>query len=172
MDVRIDWTLNALDYILLAIILIFFIYGYKRGFVYSFLSLFGVAIAFIIAILYYPYLLPWLKAKTTITQPFDSVVAFCILFAVAKLGLAIVGRMLNVVAKAPGIHRLNRWLGALLALVEAGIVIALAIYIMDAIESPRTAQWLEGSQIAGVVKEYVPDLAAATKLFMEQMSRK
>lgn len=165
-------TFNTLDLIIFGVVVAACIYGYIRGFVHSLISVFGIFIAFIAAVMYYDDVAPWLQRTIRLNAAFADILAFIGLFVLAKFGLTIVGKILTVIAKAPGIHRLNRWCGALLAFVESCVLIALIVFIMRLFESPNIQTLLNGSWAAGQVVRLFPDLVAATLQFVEHITNK
>lgn len=148
-----------LDLAVLAILVMGFIVGLKRGFILQTIHLVGFIVAFIVAYLYYEQLAPkltlWipypnLGSNATLNLIFDNAnlesayyraIAFAAIFFAVKIMLQIVGSMLDFVSNLPILHQLNVWAGGLLGLVEVYLVMFIILYIaallpIQAIQDP------------------------------------
>jgi len=148
-----------LDLAVLAILVIGFIVGLKRGFILQTIHLAGFIVAFIVAYIYYEQLAPkltlWipypnLGSNTTLHLIFENAnletayyraIAFAAIFFAVKILLQIIGSMLDFVANLPILHQLNVWAGGLLGLVEVYLVMFIILYIaallpIQAIQDP------------------------------------
>lgn len=163
--------LNILDYVWIGIAVAFCIYGYIRGFVNTFVSMIGLCFSFIIAIVYYADLSRWLEKTTGLNSTFAGILAFITLMMAAKYALVLIGGFLNFIAKAPGIHRLNRWSGALFGLFEWSIITVILIYIMRYVKTPEIKSFLAHSWVAKQVTYLMPDIIAATAQFIVYITR-
>lgn len=163
--------LNIIDYIWLGIAILFGVYGYVRGFVNSFMSVVGLCFSFIIAILYYQRLSVWLGKTTGLNVTFSSILAFIALFIITKYVLVLAGGFLNFLAKVPGIHRLNRWIGTVFGLFEWGVISILIIYLAGYIKTPEVKSVLAESWVSHQVTLYTPDIIAATAQFIARLTQ-
>jgi uncharacterized membrane protein required for colicin V production len=148
-----------LDLAVLAILVIGFIVGLKRGFILQSIHLAGFIVAFIVAYIYYEQLAPkltlWipypnLGSNTTLHLIFENAnletayyraIAFAAIFFAVKILLQIIGSMLDFVANLPILHQLNVWAGGLLGLVEVYLVMFIILCIavllpIQAIQDP------------------------------------
>ncbi|MEB3101089.1 CvpA family protein [Ferviditalea candida] len=167
-------NLNWVDYVIIGLLVGGFLMGYVRGFVSQLLSIFGTVIAFIAAFRFYGGLSPWIAQHLPISslgsfkqyapfaenmqldKYFYNALAFALIFFGSKIVLSIVGGVLNVIAKIPGIHFVNKWSGAVLAFVEvlAMIVIAVNLLAVTPVEKLKAA--LEQSVIVTYILHYAP----------------
>lgn len=148
-----------LDLAVLAILIMGFIVGLKRGFILQSIHLVGFIIAFIVAYIYYDQLAPkltlWipypnLGSNNTLNFIFENAdlesayyraIAFAAIFFAVKILLQIIGSMLDFVAHLPILRQLNVWAGGLLGLVEVYLILFIVLYIaallpIQAIQTP------------------------------------
>lgn len=175
--------LNGLDYTLLALAAAGLVFGYYRGFVAQMVSLAGFFIAYVIAFKFYKDFAPVLS-KTIALPSYESyqkyefvikglnldtyimnALAFAILFFGAKLTLTVLGRVLNVFAKVPGVNFLNRWSGALLGIAEAALLIIIAVNVMTILPSEAIQKLLSGSVTAPYLIKELPPWQESCKSF-------
>ncbi len=169
--------MNPLDYIMLALAAAGLILGYYRGFIAQIISFAGFFIAFFIAYKFYDRLSPILHSTISLPtfetyQKYEFLVkglhldvyimnalSFAILFFGVKLALTVVGRALNLIAKAPGLHFLNRWSGALLGLLEAVLIVLIAVNVMTILPADSIQKLMADSSIAPYLINDLPSLA-------------
>ncbi|MGV2937983.1 CvpA family protein [Mesobacillus sp. LC4] len=148
-----------LDLAVLAILLIGFIVGLKRGFILQTIHLVGFIAAFIVAYIYYDQLAPkltlWipypnLGSNSTLNLLFENAnledayyraIAFAAIFFAVKILLQIIGSMLDFVAHLPVLKQLNVWAGGFLGFVEVYLLLFIVLYIaallpIQAIQGP------------------------------------
>ncbi|WP_135548621.1 CvpA family protein [Paenibacillus cymbidii] len=165
---------NGLDIAVGVILLIAVAIGYRRGFISQLISLLGLVIAYIAAYKLHPYVSPWIKTiiplqtftayehyeplitKLRLDVYVINALAFALIFFAVKIGLSVVGRVLNMIAKVPGLNMTNRLAGAGLALLEAAVIVAIGLYVMKIMPSDGIQTLLAGSGTMPFVQEHVP----------------
>lgn len=114
------------DYILLAIIIIIGLLGFKKGFIESLGSVLGIVAAALIASRFYPLLADRFGGSNM-----WNVIAFVIIFglAVKIVGLAfwIIGKIFRIVTVLPFVSSMDRLLGLVLGTVEGIFVLAVIL---------------------------------------------
>lgn len=168
-----DW--NGLDVAVCVCLLIAAIVGYRRGFISQLVSILGLVIAYIAAYKLHPYVSPWLRQLVPLETftAYDqygplisrlhldvyviNALSFALIFFAVKIGLSVVGRVLNFIAKAPGLHLTNRVAGACLALLEGALIGVIAIYVLTIVPSDKVQSLLAGSKTVPYVREHVPE---------------
>lgn len=166
--------MNIVDIVIVILLLGGLILGYQRGFVLQLISIAGLVISYVAAYFYYAKVAEWLRSvippdSFTAYQKYDkvingfhldvyiyNVVAFALIFFAVKIVLSWIGHLLDWVTKAPILNLLNRTLGAVLALVEAVIVIIVIVNVMKIIPQDGVQQLLNGSVIAEQIFEHMP----------------
>jgi uncharacterized membrane protein required for colicin V production len=169
--------MNSLDYIMAALVVGGLILGYVRGLIAQIVSLAGFFIAYLIAFQFYRDLAPVLQSTFSIPasesyQQYEFVVkglhldtylfnalAFALLFFGVKIVLSVVGRLLSVIAKVPGVNLLNRWSGALLGVAEALLILIIAVNVMTILPSDPVQKLLSGSTLAPYLINHLPSFA-------------
>lgn len=152
--------------------------GHHRGFVAQLVSIAGLFVALLAAYWLYDDVAPAIAAFLPVDR-FESydqyaywveglkmdvyvynAVAFALIFFAVKIGLTIVGRLLHVIVQIPGLKTLNKWSGAVLALLEAAVLFAVAVQVMSVMPSDSLQRTLEGSVSAGYVMQHTPELTS------------
>lgn len=170
--------LNVLDIIIVAVLILSIILGYMRGFVRKLVSIVGWFAAYLVAYLLYDNLAPLLQSMLPMSSSeklaeYSGIVAglkldtyiynslaFALLFFGTRIIITVVGYFLQGVASIPGISLLNRWLGVLLGLVEAALIIILGVMVLEAMPSERIILLLEESYIVNWLHTYAVDAAS------------
>jgi uncharacterized membrane protein required for colicin V production len=126
---------NALDYVLLGILAIFLISGYRRGFLWQALSIATIAVAFFVAARYHGHVaaMSFLEKVRSSSPTAASVGAFIgIFFLITFVAGFILTRIMKRIEEAtdPELRQFNRFLGALLggakgALLLGGLAVAI-----------------------------------------------
>ncbi|MBY0124024.1 CvpA family protein [Bacillus sp. S/N-304-OC-R1] len=160
-----------LDLAILAILIIGFFVGLKRGFILQLIHLTGFIIAFIVANMYYDKLAP----KLTLWVPYPSfgkdtafemlfdqanledayyrAIAFVVIFFAVKIVLHMIGSMLDFVANLPILKQLNVWAGGILGFIEIYLIIFILLYIAALVPVDSVQNALSDSIIAeGIIK--------------------
>lgn len=163
----------TLDYILLGIIFILAVLGFKKGFLESLGSIVGIIAAAIIASRFYPHVAGWFGGTNL-----SNIIAFIVIFGVAikvvSLLFWVMGKIFRIITVLPFISSFDRLLGFVLGLVE-GIFI-LAIILNFALKYPLN-EWMIWQMsissvarvlltIGGVFLPLFPEALKAIKSFM------
>jgi len=116
----------TLDYILLGIILIFALLGFKKGFLESLGSIVGIIAAAIIASRFYPSAAGWFGGSNL-----ANIIAFIVLFGLAikvvSLLFWIFGKIFRIITILPFISSFDRLLGFILGFVEGIFILAIIL---------------------------------------------
>lgn len=168
--------LNTLDIIAAVVGIAALGLGYHRGFIAQLVSIAGLVVAYLAAFWLYDDVAPaiahlfpmnrlqsegkyaFLAEDLNLDVYVYNAVAFALIFFAVKIGLSLAGRLLHLITLIPGLKTLNKWSGALLALLEAAILFAVAVQVMIVIPSDGLQQTLKGSVAAGAVAEHTPEL--------------
>ncbi|WP_213585120.1 CvpA family protein [Paenibacillus sp. J2TS4] len=175
--------MNIVDLIVAVTIIASFAAGYRKGLISQLVSVVGLVAAILAAFFFYAnvagYLAKWIPLKTfTANSDYEflldhfqletyiyNAIAFVLLFFVVKIGWHGVGRLLHAVVKVPGLNGLNRWAGAILAMLEAFLILTLLVFLLIAVPSDPLQEVLEQSaavpyllQWPPLVMEKLPDL--------------
>jgi len=180
---------NTLDMIAAVLAVAALALGYHRGFVVQLVSAAGLIIALLAAYWLYEDVAQAVAALLPVDK-FESygkyafvvedlnldvyvynAVAFAIVFFVVKIGLSIVGRLLHLIVQIPGLKTLNKWSGAALALLEAVVLFAVAVQVMNIIPSDPVQRTLQSSVSADYVSKYTPELTTRLREWWNEERR-
>ncbi|MGG3940488.1 CvpA family protein [Peribacillus psychrosaccharolyticus] len=154
-----------LDLAILAILLIGFLIGLRRGFILQLIHLTGFIVAFIAAYVYYGDLAPRLKLwipypslgnlsglemipdSVGLDTAYYNAIAFAIIFFGAKIIWQLFGSMLDFIAHLPILKQLNRWGGGILGFAEVYLIMFILLYIavllpIEAVQTPINQSFL------------------------------
>lgn len=115
-----------LDYILLAVILILGLLGFKKGFLESLGSIIGIVIATLIASRFYPNVAGWFGDSN-----FSNIIAFMLIFSLTvklvSLLFWVLGKIFQLITVLPFISHFDKLLGLILGLVEGILILAVVL---------------------------------------------
>lgn len=170
-------SFNIIDIIAAVTVIAAITLGYYRGFIVQLVSVAGLFAAYLAAYWLYDDVSPIIALIVPLDQfqfygkyasflegmnwhvYFYNAIAFAVVFFAVKVGFSIAGRLLHLIAVIPGLKTLNKWSGALLALFEAVVLLAIAVHVMIAIPSERLQKTLSSSTAAAIIVEQTPELA-------------
>jgi membrane protein required for colicin V production len=152
--------MSVFDYILIGVLLVFLLIGYRKGFILQALGLIGVGAAFYLAARFHRPLaeMPLLEAIRLRSAPTALVVAFVLIFfvvaALASVIAALVGKKIKHTPVRPG----DKWLGGLLGLGQGAILLGgLAVGLQE-------FGWPQGALIPADLQEKGDGLIARSFL--------
>jgi len=126
-----------LDYVLLAILAYFTIWGLRKGLIRAVGSLFGLVIAIVLSSRYYEqvteFVAPFLGGVTENYNLIRALSFIVLLVGISRLVLLLVAAVEKVyksIAVLPFMKLANRLLGGVLGLIEGSIVLGLALYFI------------------------------------------
>jgi len=115
-----------LDYILLAIVLILGLFGFKKGFLETLGSLVGIVVATVVASRFYPNVAGWFGDSN-----FTNIIAFLVIFSLTvklvSLLFWVLGKLFQVITVLPFISHFDKLLGLILGLVEGILILAVVL---------------------------------------------
>jgi membrane protein required for colicin V production len=125
------YVFNIVDLIILLLAFMSAVVGAVRGFAMEFSARAGFLVGFVVALLFTRL------ASAVIIDTFDlplmisTLIAFVILFIIGYLAMMLVGSLLGNTLDALGLDWLDRLLGLALGIVEAFLVVAFLIYLLE-----------------------------------------
>lgn len=158
--------MNVLDYILLAILLVFLARGYSKGFVYQVLQISGVILAFIVASRFHP-VLAGSEALSGVRERSDTaalVLAFIAIFFVVAAVASVIAVQVSQRASKLQIHGANAMLGALTGLAQGVLLLGGASLGLKEIGFPGGAVPLTPPSAVAQGKQLITDSVLVTPL--------
>lgn len=162
------------DIIILLLLIFGFFVGIKRGFIMQVMRLIGTIVAFIIAYhfagilgpelsLWIPFptfgdsgFLGVLLANGVLENAYYHVIAFFIVFVVAKIVLFYVGSLLDFISRIPVLKQVNSLAGGVFGIVETYLVIFIVLLIASKLPIETAQTHFQNSVLAGVIVDHTP----------------
>lgn len=168
-------TINAIDLLLLAVIILSLVNGYRRGFVHGVLDLAGWVLSVIAGLRYYQPVARWLGARVDLwSEVWDQPIAFILIalfvsIAVHLIGHAILIRLPNDIKE----RRANQILGLLPGFANGLIIAAILSVLLLALPlSERVSESTRDSAIANRLAVYAERLESQLRpVFAEAIGR-
>lgn len=162
-------SLNGLDLIMVLLIVLLCVYGYMRGFVNSFLSIFGLLSALVVAALYAKDTSQWFQSTFHLSMLISRILAFAAIFVSAKIVLVMIGWVLNILTKAPGISQFNKISGVIFAFFEAFIIFYVLIYLLKEVRLPSLEPMLKESWMVQKITSLMPNVISEFLALFQQV---
>ena len=132
----------AVDWILLAVLLLSMMLGAWRGLVYEVLSVLGWAASFYIAQVFAPKVASLLPIQS-VSEPVRYAAGFVLVFIASVFAAGLLAFMLKKLIEAIGLRPVDRTLGAAFGLVRGVILLLAAAVVMDMTSLRQNAWWQE-----------------------------
>ena len=152
--------MNALDLIFLAVILLFALRCYFRGFVEELLSMAAIILGVFLAIMFYRPAGSFLAEQLALDS-FTEVLGFVAVFLLVFLLIKILQGVLRSVIENINLETLDRGLGFLLGGAEGLLLVSVLLILMRLQPVFDLAGLMEGSLLA---RTLLPLLVSATRL--------
>ena len=143
-----------LDLFLIALLIVYLIYGYRIGLIRSLGGIIGIVVGGFIAILLIPLVTSWVQDPGLRTIATIAVVALVVVGAYyggSSLGHLIQSRMRGV-----AIRRIDRVLGAVVVTIVAALVASMLAASISALGVPQVSQTIAGSQVLRGINAITP----------------
>lgn len=153
--------MNVVDLVIFVILIVGGWNGYRTGLVRQVTHVFGIVIAYVLAVWLRPYIVPVIEPmlkKIHWSQPLHSpfhfllgnlsgMVAFAAVFVVAFVGLRLVGGLVEALFHLPVLSTLNRLAGLVAGLILALVLIYVAVLVVQYINAPGLQAALGNSAV-------------------------
>jgi len=137
--------MTAVDWLIVAVILLNAVFAAVHGFFAEALSMAGLVVGYIVAAWQYPRLAAWFMSFLK-SELLAEVLGFLIIFFAVLILFGIAGRVARKLMKEAGLSGFDRFLGSLLGVVKGGLVVA--VVLMGLTAFTPTSQMLEKSELA------------------------
>jgi len=149
------------DYLIIGIILLSSGISIVRGFIKEVLSLASWALAFWVALMFYPHV-STLLADYIVTPSIRLFTAFSSLFIVTLILAALVNHLISEIVQKTGLTGTDRSLGVVFGLVRGVAIVTLLVLIAGATPMPNDNWWQNSlllehfEQLAVWVRNFLP----------------
>jgi membrane protein required for colicin V production len=138
-------TLNVLDWIIMAALILFVIQAIVSGFFQEAFNIAGLVFGYLIAAWQYRPLALWFERFFKAAW-FAEIAAFLLIFFAVMIVAGILGSLARWLMKKSGLSAVDRLLGGVVGVLRGGLTVALVLVAVAAFTP--TSQWLQGSQLA------------------------
>jgi uncharacterized membrane protein required for colicin V production len=164
--------MNAVDMTIIGIILLACLYGYQKGFVNQAVGLLGLVVSLGVAYTFSQDTAAFLEQQFPLPQdtfpPYlyffadlfslgsliYLMLSFIILFFVTRYLWKKIGSFLHAAVQFPVLNFVNRWLGAGLGMIQALILLTIAIHLTTSLPNSTWQAVVEDSKVAVLIQEY------------------
>jgi membrane protein required for colicin V production len=149
----IDW----LSAVILVLIAIDFIMGFRKGLVRQVIDLVGIIVAILAALRLYPSVGQFVgRLIGGMSQAAANVVGFIIVFVGMAILVELVGYAVSLVMRLPGLSFLNSMGGAVFGVARAVLVISVVLVVLSSLHIPSVTATIERSPVAVRIREVAP----------------
>jgi membrane protein required for colicin V production len=154
-------SLNFIDYIILIILVLFLIQGYRKGIIISLASIAALVLGIYIAVHFSNYLDATLLEHLHPSRKWLPILSFAITFVLVVIAVMLVAKLTEKLVDVVGMGFFNHIGGALVGLVKGVILVSILIFIFISFDSK--GKWLtekdkKGSFFYSHVAEVFPKL--------------
>ena len=151
--------MNWLDVLLLLPLLVGLVRGLMRGFISEIIAIAVVLLGVLGAKLWAQFFSAWLLAQFAWPQGVCDVVAYTLLFLAIAIVLSLLARLLTKFMRAIHLGWANRLLGGIFGICKYGILVLIAVFIMD--RTNESFHWADEAPIVQTSIVY-PHMVKAT----------
>lgn len=137
-------TLTAVDWIIIAVILISMCLSLMRGFVKEAIALITWMISIMVAMIFYPGMSVLLESSIQ-THGLRVMCAVAILFIGTMLVGHVVGRLMNKLIKTAGLTGVDRAIGSVFGFTRGLLIVVIAIGLMKSTGITQNMSWWNAS---------------------------
>ncbi|MDP1620717.1 MAG: CvpA family protein [Bacteroidales bacterium] len=133
-------SLNFIDYIILVILALFVIQGYRKGIIISLASIAALVLGIYVAVHFSNYLDATLMEHLKPSRKWLPILSFSITFLLVVIAVMIVGKLTERLVDVIGMGFFNHLGGAVLGVVKGVVLISILFFIFTSIDAK--GKWL------------------------------
>lgn len=126
--------MGTLDIILIIPIVYGFYKGYKKGLVFSFISLISVVLGIFLSIKFSSVLEVYIRNEQLVAEKYVSIISFVIMFLGTILILNLIGKILEKILKTVHLESINKILGGVFGLIKFFFILSVLIFFMERVD--------------------------------------
>jgi membrane protein required for colicin V production len=154
-------SLNYIDYIILVILVLFLIQGYRKGIIIGLATIAALVLGIYVAVHFSNYLDATLMEHLKPSRKWLPFLSFAITFILVVIAVMIVAKLTEKLVDLVGMGFFNHLGGAALGLVKGVILVSILVFIFTSIDSKE--KWLkkqdkQGSYFYSHVEKVFPKL--------------
>jgi membrane protein required for colicin V production len=133
-------TLNYLDYIILVILVLFLIHGYRQGIIVSLATIVALILGIYAAVHFSNYLDSTLVEHLHPSRKWLPILSFSITFILVVVAVMLVAKLTEKLVDVVGMGFFNHLGGAALGLLKGIILISILIFVVSSID--HNGKWI------------------------------
>ena len=148
--------MNILDIILLLCFIPALIQGMRKGFISQAIAIIAVVVSVWVSFEFATMLGEWIGQWITASEQVLKVIAFALILIGVSVGINAVGRLLEGIINIIMLRWLNKLLGAVFALMKAGLIVGLVIMAVTSLNNTFhiiPEEFFQGSVIYPPIKD-------------------
>lgn len=123
--------MHTVDIILICIIIISMIVGFKKGFISSLLTWVGLFASLIMILRFGPMVKAGIMIKFGLGNFFSTILAYLLIFILISILASLLKIVLNYLAKLLNLSFINRVFGAVFGFMNIMVILMLFLFVMD-----------------------------------------
>jgi membrane protein required for colicin V production len=123
--------MNFIDLILILIILLFAIQGFRKGLIHEVASLAGLILGIYASFYFAGYLEDYLTDYLNVPEKYSTVTAFILIFLLVVIILHLVGKIIENLVDLVALGFLNKLTGSVFGLAKGIVLLSLAFLILN-----------------------------------------
>lgn len=126
--------MTTIDLVIVIVLAVGAIVGFMKGFIRQVVSMVGLIAGLLVARALFGVVGEKLAAEAGMSVTFGQILAFILIGVVVPVGLSVAASILTKVASAVHLSFLNRWLGSGIGLIRYGLMVCIAIHLIEFID--------------------------------------
>ena len=123
--------MNFIDFIIILVIVLFAIQGFRKGLIYEIASLTGLILGIYASFHFSGYIEGYLMEYINIPEKYSAVTAFILIFIVVILLVHLIGKIIEQVVNIIALGLLNKLTGSVFGILKAIIILSLSMLIIN-----------------------------------------
>lgn len=132
--------LNYIDYIILVILVLFMIQGYRKGIIISLASIAALVLGIYIAVHFSNYLDATLMEHLKPSRKWLPILSFSITFILVVIVVILVAKLAEKLVDVVGMGFFNHLGGAVLGLVKGVVLVSILVFILSSLD--HNGKWI------------------------------
>jgi len=123
--------MNYLDIIIILLLIISAVGGYKKGFISQLTGLAGLFLGIYLAIKLSKYTTPWLVNHFSWSHSTSNITSFIVIFILVSIAVHVVGKAIERTFEEAELGHFNKFLGLLFSLVKTVVVLSILALVLN-----------------------------------------
>ena len=123
--------MNYLDLIIIIPVVLLFIRGISKGFIFELVSLIGLVLGILAAYYFAGYVQDFLKDYFSVKEQTLRIIAYVVIFLVVYLIIYLIGKTIEKSIDMMAMGWLNKLLGAIIGLAKGIVLVGIILFIIE-----------------------------------------